>query len=172
MITRFIDITNSLASLGKEYTQVKNVRKILHVLIPNWEKKTTAIEETNDLSTMSLENLIGNLMAYDVQLEDMYNQDDDEEEMAMLSKKFRKFLKQGKFNPICFNCNKTGHMKKDCPLLKNKGKFKSKKFKKKKDFKHHEKIVIPLPLTKKKPLNMPISVTWRQKKMRYNFLNF
>ena len=32
--------------------------------------KTTAIEEANDLSTMSLENLIGNLMAYEVQLED------------------------------------------------------------------------------------------------------
>ena len=50
----------------------------------------------------------------------------------MLSRKFRKFLKQGKFK--YFNCNKTGHMKKDCSLLKNKGKFKSKKFKKKKDY--------------------------------------
>ena len=64
---------------------------------------------------MSLENLIGNLMAYEVQLEDrknddlqlqsrkkvlafhtspdMYNSDDEEEEMAMLLRKFRKFLK-------------------------------------------------------------------------------
>jgi len=62
---------------------------------------------------MSLENLIGNLMAYEVQLEgrkkdeqqsqskkkvltfhissDMDNLDDDEEEMATLSRKFRKF---------------------------------------------------------------------------------
>ena len=62
---------------------------------------------------MSLENLIGNLMAYEVQLEDRKkneqqpfskkkefafhafsdtdNSDDDEEEMAMLSRKFRKF---------------------------------------------------------------------------------
>ena len=65
---------------------------------------------------------------------DMNNSDDDEEEMAMLSRKIRKFLKKGKFTPTCFNCNKTGHMKKDCPLLKSKGKFKSKKFKKKKDY--------------------------------------
>jgi len=70
MVTRFTDITNSLASLGKEYTQVKKVRKILRALTPNWEKKTTTIEEANDLSTMSLKNLIGNLMAYEVQLED------------------------------------------------------------------------------------------------------
>ena len=60
----------------------------------------------------------------------MDNSDDDEEEMAILSRKFRKFLKQGKFNPTCFNCNKIGHIKKDCPLLKNKRKF---KFNKKKE---------------------------------------
>ena len=29
MITKFTDITNSLASLGKEYTQVEKVRKVL-----------------------------------------------------------------------------------------------------------------------------------------------
>ena len=63
---------------------------------------------------------------------DTDNSDDDEEEMTMLSRKFRRFLKHGKFR--CFNCNKTGHMKKDCPLLKNKGKFKNKKFRKKKDY--------------------------------------
>ena len=42
---------------------------------------------------------------------DMDNLDDDDEEMAMLSRKLKKFLKQGKFNPTCFNCNKTGHIK-------------------------------------------------------------
>ena len=63
---------------------------------------------------MALENLIGNLMAYEVQLEDRKkdeqfqskkkvlafhissdtdNSDDDEEEMAMLTRNFRKFLK-------------------------------------------------------------------------------
>ena len=64
---------------------------------------------------------------------DLYNSDDDEEEMAMISRKFRKFLKQGKFkkkkdtndNPHCFKCSKPGHMKKDCSLLKSKGNFKS-----------------------------------------------
>ena len=58
-----LQITNSLVALGKEYTQVEKVRKILRAFTSDWEKKT-AIEEANDLSTMSLENLIGNLMAY------------------------------------------------------------------------------------------------------------
>ena len=50
MVTRFTDITNSLASLEKESTQVEKVRKILRALTLDWEKKTTAIEEANDLS--------------------------------------------------------------------------------------------------------------------------
>jgi len=70
MFVRFTDIINSLVALGKEYTQVEKVRKILCALTSDWEKKTTVIEEANDLSTMSLENLIGNLMAYEVQLEE------------------------------------------------------------------------------------------------------
>ncbi|XP_020249115.1 uncharacterized protein LOC109826496 [Asparagus officinalis] len=41
MFTRFTDITNSLIALGKVYTQVEMVRKILRALTPEWEKKTT-----------------------------------------------------------------------------------------------------------------------------------
>ena len=67
MVTRFTD--NQFLSIPwKEYTQVEKVHKILRLLTPDWEKKITAIEEANDLSTISLENLIGNLMAYGVQL--------------------------------------------------------------------------------------------------------
>ena len=82
------------------------MRKVLRALTPDWEKKTTVIEEANDLSTISLENLIGNLMTYEVQLEDrkkneqllqskkkvlvfhtssyLDNSDDNGEEMAMI----------------------------------------------------------------------------------------
>ena len=70
MIIRFTDITNSFVSLGKQYTQVVKVRKVLRTLMFNWEKKTIAIEEATDLSTMTLENLIRNLMSYEVQIED------------------------------------------------------------------------------------------------------
>ena len=78
MVRRFTVVTNSLASLEKEYTQVEKVRKILRALTLDWEKKTTAIEEANDLSTMSLESLVGNLMAYEVQLE---NRKKDEQQL-------------------------------------------------------------------------------------------
>ena len=134
-------------------------------------------------------------MAYEVQLEDrkkdeqqlqskkkvlafhissdLDNSDDNEEEMAMISRKFRKFLKQGKFNLTCFNCNKSGHIKKDCPLLKNKGKFKFNKFnKKKKDYQASWENSDLSTLTKKKPLKLQMFAVWLKKKMRYNILNY
>ena len=58
MITRFTEITNSLVALRKEYTQVEKLRKVLRALTLDWEKKTTAFEEANDLSTISLEILL------------------------------------------------------------------------------------------------------------------
>src|SRR5438270_11362154 len=64
MYTRFTDIINSLIGVGKIYTQVELVRKIILSLTFEWEKNVTAIKEANDLSTFSVENLIGNLMAY------------------------------------------------------------------------------------------------------------
>ena len=73
MITRFTDITYSLVALEKEYTQVEKVRNVLRELASDWEKKTTTIEEDNDFSTLTLENLVGNLMAYEVQLEERKN---------------------------------------------------------------------------------------------------
>jgi len=66
MFTRFTDITNSLIALGKKYSQVEMVRKLLRALTSDWEKKTTAIEEANDISKLTVEDLIGNLMAYEV----------------------------------------------------------------------------------------------------------
>src|SRR5204862_6942554 len=70
MYTRFTDITNTLIGLGKTYSSVECVRKILLALNSDWEKKVTAIEEANDLSTLSVEDLIGNLMAYEVNLQE------------------------------------------------------------------------------------------------------
>ena len=73
MFTRFCDITNSLQSLGKTYPQCDLVRKVLRSLTPEWEKKTTAIEEAKDLSTYALESLIGNLTSYEVQMQEKEN---------------------------------------------------------------------------------------------------
>ncbi|MQM17024.1 hypothetical protein Taro_049990 [Colocasia esculenta] len=69
MYSRFTDITNCLARLGKTYNMGDMVRKILRSLPAPWTPKVTAIEEANDLRRMSLEKLIGSLMAHEITME-------------------------------------------------------------------------------------------------------
>ncbi|MQM19043.1 hypothetical protein Taro_052041 [Colocasia esculenta] len=69
MFSRFTDITNGLAGLGKTYEMGDMVRKILRSLPSSWTPKVTAIEEANDLKRMSLEKLIGSLMAHEINME-------------------------------------------------------------------------------------------------------
>ena len=111
MFTRFSDITNNLQSLGKSFSQNDIIRKILRSLTLEWEKKTTAIEEAKDLSNYSLEELIGNLTSYEVQMIEkeiekvpeknsiafnVSNESDDssEDEYAFITNKFKSFLKK------------------------------------------------------------------------------
>ncbi|MQL96227.1 hypothetical protein Taro_028900 [Colocasia esculenta] len=69
MYSRFTDITNGLAGLGKRYETEDMERKILRSLPTLWTLKVTAIEEVNDLSLMSLENLIRPLMTHEINME-------------------------------------------------------------------------------------------------------
>ncbi|MQM02575.1 hypothetical protein Taro_035344 [Colocasia esculenta] len=69
MHSRFTDITNGLAVLGKTYEMGDMVRKNLRSLPASWTPKVMAIEEANDLKRMSLEKLIGSLMAHEINME-------------------------------------------------------------------------------------------------------
>ncbi|MQL68284.1 hypothetical protein Taro_000590 [Colocasia esculenta] len=72
MYSRFTDITNGLTGLGKMYNIGDMVRKILRSLPSRWTPKVTTIEEVNDLTTMSLEKLIGSLMAHEINMERLF----------------------------------------------------------------------------------------------------
>ncbi|GAV91750.1 zf-CCHC domain-containing protein/UBN2 domain-containing protein [Cephalotus follicularis] len=158
MFARFTNIINSLQSLNKCYTNSEMVRKILRCLPKSWMSKVTAIEESKDLNTLPLEELLGSLMTHKMTIK---NHEDDEEqdktkkkviafksstvdsseeesddEMALITRIFKKFLAKKKFGGknvkkstpsksetkkeeiICFECNKPGHYKSECPRLK------------------------------------------------------
>ncbi|GKU99718.1 hypothetical protein SLEP1_g12523 [Rubroshorea leprosula] len=48
---------------------IKVVRKVLRSLPKSWEAKKTAIEESKDLNTLKLEDLIGKLMTYETEVQ-------------------------------------------------------------------------------------------------------
>ncbi|WJZ87905.1 hypothetical protein VitviT2T_007250 [Vitis vinifera] len=68
MITRFTDIVNGLEALGKTYKKSEKVMKILKSLPSKWHTKVTAIQEAKGLTKLPMEELIGSLMTYEINL--------------------------------------------------------------------------------------------------------
>ncbi|GJQ91861.1 copia protein [Tanacetum coccineum] len=66
---RFNTIIISLKSLDESFSSRNHVRKFLRARPTKWRPKVTAIEESKDLSTLPLDELIGNLKVYKVVLE-------------------------------------------------------------------------------------------------------
>ncbi|GKC80340.1 hypothetical protein Tco_1131114 [Tanacetum coccineum] len=67
--TRFNAIVTSLKSLDPDYSSNNHVRKFLHALPLRWRAKVTDIEEAKDLATLPLDELIGNLKVYEMDLD-------------------------------------------------------------------------------------------------------
>ena len=67
--SRFQTIQHDLMALGVKFTDFDLVSRILNSLTLDWERKVLAIEEANDLSTLKVEELIGNLMSYEANLQ-------------------------------------------------------------------------------------------------------
>nr|GEY64221.1 UBN2 domain-containing protein [Tanacetum cinerariifolium] len=63
---RFNTIITSLKALDEGFSSKNYVRKFLRALYPKWRAKDTAIEESKDLTSLSLDELIGNLKDYEV----------------------------------------------------------------------------------------------------------
>nr|GEW09508.1 UBN2 domain-containing protein [Tanacetum cinerariifolium] len=66
---RFNTIITSLKALGEYFSSRNHVRKFLRALLTKWRPKVTVIEESKDLSTVPLEELISNIEVYEVVLE-------------------------------------------------------------------------------------------------------
>ncbi|GAV57125.1 UBN2 domain-containing protein, partial [Cephalotus follicularis] len=109
MYARFNDIINALKGLGKVYTNHELVSNILRCLPVSLEPKVTEIEEAKDLSTLTLEALLGSLMTHDLRMSDQARNepkkkkialkastdgesDEDKDEMALLTKETRRIL--------------------------------------------------------------------------------
>ncbi|GJY81575.1 hypothetical protein Tco_0494326 [Tanacetum coccineum] len=63
---RFNTILTSLKALDEGYSSKNYVRKFLRALHLKWRAKVTAIEESKDLTLLSLDELIGNLKVHEM----------------------------------------------------------------------------------------------------------
>ncbi|XP_049372830.1 uncharacterized protein LOC125837800 [Solanum verrucosum] len=66
MHTRFTAIINEIYLLGEVIPNGKAVRKLLSVLPESWESKVEAITEARDLDKLAIDELIGNLITYEL----------------------------------------------------------------------------------------------------------
>ncbi|GJQ93536.1 retrovirus-related pol polyprotein from transposon TNT 1-94 [Tanacetum coccineum] len=62
----FATIVTSLKALDEGYSSKNYVRKFLRALHPKWRAKVTEIEESKDLTSLSLDELIGNLKVHEM----------------------------------------------------------------------------------------------------------
>ncbi|GKB16673.1 hypothetical protein Tco_0850596 [Tanacetum coccineum] len=66
VFARFNTIITSLKALDEGYSSKNYVRKFLRDLHPKWRAKVTAIEESKDLTSLSLDELIRNLKVHEM----------------------------------------------------------------------------------------------------------
>ncbi|GKB44047.1 hypothetical protein Tco_0888989 [Tanacetum coccineum] len=100
--TRFNTVITSLKALDEGSSSKNYVRTFLRALHPKWRAKVTAIEESKDLTSLSLDELIGKSLALKAKKEssdeDSSNSDSEDEEYAMAIKEFKKIFKRtGRF---------------------------------------------------------------------------
>ena len=105
------DIVNSAYNLGEIYDQPKIVRKILRSLIEDFRPKVTAITESKDVDSIPIDELVGSLQSYELDLpktsksksmalksvDDVeasgFDDDLSATKIAYLAKNFRNFLR-------------------------------------------------------------------------------
>ncbi|GJR43324.1 zf-CCHC domain-containing protein [Tanacetum coccineum] len=132
VFARFNTIITSLKALDECYSSKNYVRKFLRALHPKWRAKVTAIEESKDLTSLSLDELIGNLKVHEMIIkkdseivkakverkslalkakkessdEECSTSGNEDEEYAMMN---------GKSDRKCFRCGDPNHLIGECP---------------------------------------------------------
>ena len=66
--TKLNDIVNSAYNLGEIYDQPKIVRKILRSFTEDFRPKVTAITESKDVDSIPVDELVGSLQSYELDL--------------------------------------------------------------------------------------------------------
>jgi hypothetical protein len=139
---KITNLRNSMINLGTKVSDAKLIKNNLRSMLERFRIKVTSIEESKDLDDMKIEELMGSLQTYEFSLPPVekaksmalktgketkgFSDEEsmDDEALALLVKKLKRFLKREK-NPHkiqCLECGGHGHKQADCENLKFKGK--------------------------------------------------
>ncbi|GJT61593.1 retrovirus-related pol polyprotein from transposon TNT 1-94 [Tanacetum coccineum] len=129
---RFNTIITSLKALDEGYYSKNYVRKFLRALHPKWRANVMAIEESKDLISLSLDELIGNLKVYEIIIKKDYEivkakverkslalkakkESSNEECLTFGSEDEEYAMANGKSDRKCFRCCEPNHLIGECP---------------------------------------------------------
>ncbi|GKB17286.1 zf-CCHC domain-containing protein [Tanacetum coccineum] len=127
-----VNHTSSIKVFDEGFSSKNYVRKFLRALHPKWRAKVTAIEESKGLSSLALDELIGNLKVHEVVTEkgsEIYRgkkeriksialkakkESIDDENLTTGSDEEEYAMAKGKCDRKCFRCGDPNHLIGDC----------------------------------------------------------
>jgi hypothetical protein len=130
---KFEELVNAMKGLCEKFEESFLVHKILRFLLDKFNTKVYAIEELNDLKTLSIDQLLGTLTTYEMRInkdkfitrEAYFKEDKNiDSDLDDIEAKFVRRLKkgsrkyQGKIPFKFFNYGKIGHFASKCPHQK------------------------------------------------------
>jgi hypothetical protein len=123
------EVVNAIRGLGEDLNESLVVQKVLRSLLLKYDAKVYTIEETRDLTKMTMDELHGSIIAYEMRTSTKSDQLNNEATFKAIKKKknkdidldeeitnfVRRFQKgngryKGKSPLKCFNCGRIGHI--------------------------------------------------------------
>uniref|UniRef100_A0A151UH25 CCHC-type domain-containing protein n=1 Tax=Cajanus cajan TaxID=3821 RepID=A0A151UH25_CAJCA len=112
---RFTHLINHLVDLGRKFEKEELNLKVLQYLDRTWQAKVTAIEESKDLTSLTLATLFRKLREHEQKLHIFEENEQQDKKGKRVKTNKKEEASTSSFN--CFECGKPGHIKVECPSL-------------------------------------------------------